>query len=354
MPAALTGRRTLSTPRAPRELPPHYETRPENYRGRMNDDHRPPSAVVPGFLPSHPTLDRPTTLRLIWPQWQGAGYDNAGLLAPELPVQVARRGYVAGARALAALLPPAPGPTETVPVPLDELAGPDGPEGSTGGIESRSAILAGIDAALGRIRAHPQIERILTIGGECSVSVAPFSHLAALYGEDLALVWVDSHPDTDTPDTGYDGFHAMAVTALAGKGDAEVLARLPGVIDPSRIALAGLHDWVADAHAHVAQWGIASFGPEDLRRDSAPLLDWFRSTGARRLAIHFDVDTIDSREVPLGFGLIPGGLSAAQAHRLLADLGRAGDVVGLTVAEFFPRELLALGAVLTGLPLIGG
>ena len=70
-------------------------------------------------------------------------------------------------------------------VPLDELAGPDGPEGSTGGIESRSAILAGIDAALGRIRAHPQIERILTIGGECSVSVAPFSHLAALYGEDL-------------------------------------------------------------------------------------------------------------------------------------------------------------------------
>lgn len=151
---------------------------------------------------------------------------------------------------------------------------------------------------------------------------------------------------------------APHLAAAAGRrlrqGDAEVLARLPGVIDPSRIALAGLHDWVADAHAHVAQWGIASFGPEDLRQDSAPLLDWFRSTGARRLAIHFDVDTIDSREVPLGFGLIPGGLSAAQAHRLLADLGQAGDVVGLTIAEFFPRELLALGTVLAGLPLIGG
>ena len=313
-----------------------------------------PPAVVPGFLPSHPTLDRTTTLRLIWPQWQGAGYDNAGLLAPELPVQVARRGYVAGARALAALLPPAVGPTEVVPVPLDELAGPDGPEGSTSGIESRSAILAGIDAALERIGAHPQVERILTIGGECSVSVAPFSHLAARYGEDLALVWVDSHPDTDTPDTGYDGFHAMAVTALAGKGDTEVLAHLPGAIDPSHIALAGLHDWVADAHAHVAQWGIASFGPADLRESSAPLLDWFRSTGASRLAVHFDVDTIDSREVPLGLGLIPGGLSATQTHRLLADLGEAGDVVGLTIAEFFPRELLALGTVLAGLPLIGG
>ncbi|MDU0347456.1 hypothetical protein RWX45_01220, partial [Actinomyces sp. MRS3W] len=124
---------------------------------------------IPGFLPSYPPLDDPATLRLIWPQWQGAGYDNAGLLVPELPVQIARRGYVAGARALAAVLPAAVGPTENVPVELTELAGPDGPEGSTGGIESRSAVLAGIDAALRAIDSHPETERILTIGGDCAV-----------------------------------------------------------------------------------------------------------------------------------------------------------------------------------------
>ena len=312
------------------------------------------SPIVPGFLPSYPAATDPAALRLIWPQWQGAGYDNAGLLVPELPVQVARRGYVAGARALAAMLPPSGGPTEIVPVSLEELAGPDGAEGSTGGIESRSAVLAGIDAALDRIRAHPEARRILIIGGDCSVSVAPFAHLAAQYQEDLAVVWVDSHPDTDTPDTGYDGYHAMAVTALAGKGDPEVLEHLPAAIDPSRIALAGLHDWVDDAYAHVAQWGLAVFGPEDLRADSGALIDWFRSTGASRLAIHFDVDTIDSDELPLGLGLVPGGLSAAQAHRLVADLGEAGDVVGLTIAEFLPRRLLALGAVLADLPLVNG
>lgn len=110
---------------------------------------------------------------------------------------------------------------------LAELAGPDGAEGSTGGIESRSAVLAGIDRALKAISTHPGTERILTIGGECSVSVAPFSWLASRYPEDLAVVWLDSHPDVDTPDTGYDGYHAMAVTALAGQGDAEVLAHLP-------------------------------------------------------------------------------------------------------------------------------
>ena len=313
-----------------------------------------PGPVVPGFLPSHPAATDSATLRLIWPQWQGAGYDNAGLLVPELPVRVARRGYVAGARALAAMLPPSAGPTEIVPVSLEELAGPDGAEGSTGGIESRSAVLASIDAALDRIHAHPEVQRILTIGGDCSVSVVPCSHLAARYGEDLAVVWIDSHPDTDTPDTGYDGYHAMAVTALAGKGDPEVLEHLPTAIDPSRIALAGLHDWVDDAYAHVAQWGLTAFGPEDLRSSSAPLIDWFRSTGASRLAIHLDVDTIDSNELPLGLGLIPGGLSAAQTHRLVADLGEAADVVGLTIAEFLPRRLLTLGTVLADLPLVNG
>lgn len=54
---------------------------------------------LPGFLPSRPPLDEPTALRLIWPQWQGAGYDNAPALVPELPVDIARRGYVAGALA---------------------------------------------------------------------------------------------------------------------------------------------------------------------------------------------------------------------------------------------------------------
>lgn len=122
-------------------------------------------------------------------------------------------------------------------------------------------MLAGIDAALRIIDAHPSIERVLTIGGDCSVSVAPFAWLANKYGEDLAVVWIDSHPD---------------------------------------------------------------------------------------------VDTIDADEVALGLGRVPGGLTTAQVHRLIADQGQAADVVGLTVAEFLPRELLALGAVLAGLPLVAG
>lgn len=224
---------------------------------------------------------------------------------------------------------------------------------SSGGIESRAAILNSLAAALRAINAHPQARRILTLGGDCSVSVAPFAALAQRYDGDIAVVWVDSHPDVDTPETGYDGYHAMAVSALLGKGPDDVVRRLPAIFDPSRVALAGLHDWVEDAYANIGRWALATFAPNELRSSSTPLLDWFRSTGASKLAIHFDVDTIDCNEMTLGLGAVPGGLRSAEVRRLVADLAGVGDVVGLTVAEFIPRNLLQLGTVLAGMPLIG-
>src|SRR5699024_2452483 len=81
----------------------------------------------------------------------------------------------------------------------------------------RAAILASLTAAQEAIARHAP-ERILTLGGECAVSVAPFAALAEKYGEDLAVVWIDAHPDADTPATGYDRFHAMAAATLIGQG----------------------------------------------------------------------------------------------------------------------------------------
>jgi arginase len=64
--------------------------------------------------------------------------------------------------------------------------------------------------------------RIVTLGGECAVSVAPFAALADRYGEGLAIVWIDSHPDIGTPASQYPGFHAMAVAALIGEPFREI------------------------------------------------------------------------------------------------------------------------------------
>jgi arginase len=287
-----------------------------------------------------------TTLRLIWPQWQGATSENVAALIPELPLATARRGYAVGATVLDAVLPSHPGVTATVPTDFSD----DGTE-SRDGIEAKDVLLRQLGAALEVISQHDP-ERILTLGGECSVSVAPFSALAARYGDDLAVIWVDSHPDVGTPQSEYHGYHAMAVATLTGHGDRDVQQLLPATVDPTRVALAGLHSWTDDDYPNAAEWGVATFSPAALRTTSAPLLDWLAATGCSRVAIHLDVDTIDSDEAVFGLGAEPGGLRIAEVRRLIDDLRRAADVVGFTVAEYVPRQVIRVQQLLAGLPLI--
>ena len=205
------------------------------------------------------------TLRLLWPQWQGAGTSSVRALAPEFPFEVARRGYAVGSAVLAAVLPANQGPTAAAPVAMDDtgLAPADG-------IEAKEIILTQLAQALEVIRQHDPA-RIVTLGGECAVSVAPFSELARRYGDDLAILWIDSHPDIGTPASHYPGFHAMAVAALTGHGDPVVQALLSATVSPDRVALVGFHAWAEDEIGNVAHWGIRSFSPDDLRATTQPL-----------------------------------------------------------------------------------
>ena len=123
----------------------------------------------------------------------------------------------------------------------------------------------------------------------------------------------------------------MVVSALTGHGDRDVLDLLPATTSTDRVALVGMHDWTDPALPEIAdEWGLTVFPPDTLRTTSAPVLDW--------IAIHFDVDTIDADEIQLGLGADRGGLTSAQARRVIDDLSGAADVVALTIAEFIPRR----------------
>ena len=53
----------------------------------------------------------------------------------------------------------------------------------------------------------------------------------------------------------------------------------------------------------------------------------------------------------LGLGAEADGLTGARARRIVADIDRAVDVVGLTVAEFIPRQVMHLQQVVEGFSL---
>ncbi|WP_067045656.1 transposase family protein [Streptomyces sp. FXJ1.172] len=168
-------------------------------------------------------------LRPLWPEWQGAGADVVAELAPEFPLDVARRAYTVGTASCKPYYhhttAPSPPSRSRWTTPRSRSATASNPRRCSPG-SSPMKIIGEHDPS-----------RITTLGGTCTVSVAPFTSLAARYEDDLAVVWIDSHPDSDTGGTSYNGYRAMAVSMITGHGDPEMSQLLPATVPPSRTAL---------------------------------------------------------------------------------------------------------------------
>lgn len=291
------------------------------------------------------TMAQDNTLRLIYPQWQGG--DIAKWITEVKDPEQASRGYYLGAHLLDFLAPSTGQKTLTVPVSTELCK-----RVVTDGVLDRDAIAQQTRAALDILDIEKP-DRIVTLGGECSVSVVPFTWLASKYPDDVAVIWIDAHPDITLPGDVYPAYHAMAVTALMGDGDKKILAQLPAKIDPSRILFVGLRDWERDEiKVRQNEYGIKHLTPEETVSGSEKVIEWLRNTGASNVAIHFDMDVLDPNEIIAAVGVVPGGMKIAEVVRVINDVAKEKNLVGLTVAEPMPRTAIILKEMLNQLPLL--
>lgn len=284
------------------------------------------------------------TLRLIFPQWQGGNNPP----------------YHFGSKLLTWLAPEHFGPVEEVPVALPT----DEPLPVEGGVVARGALLEQLHQARRLIDKH-QPDRLVVLGGDCLVDLAPFAYLNERYDGNLAVLWVDAHPDIMTPQQ-FQHAHAMVLGNLLGHGDASFVKFVPRPIEPQNVLYVGLNnpsEWEA---ATMNRLNLGNVTPQELtQRGSQPVLNWFKSTGASRLAIHIDLDVLDPSlfhallfskpNIPADTfdGIAQGQLTMEQIVQLLGDIATIADVVGLGIAEHLPWDALALKNMLARLPLIG-
>ena len=156
-------------------------------------------------------VNQTKTIRLVYPQWQG-GSITQWITEVKDPEQ-ASRGYYLGAQLLNFLAPDNGQETYTVPVATDIVK-----REVTDGVLDKAAIIAQSKAALDILDIQNP-DKIVTLGGECSASVVPFTYLFGKHKGDVAMIWIDAHPDITLPGDVYPGYHAMAVTACMGMGD---------------------------------------------------------------------------------------------------------------------------------------
>lgn len=285
------------------------------------------------------------TIRLVYPQWQGG---NIARWIPEIPADDASRGYYLGSMLLNFLAPATDNETFVVPVSTDISERIE-----KNGILDHDIIAEQTAAAIATLSVAAP-DRVGTLGGECSVSVPVFTYLAEKYDGDVAIVWIDAHPDITLPGDDYNGYHAMALTACMGMGDNDIVGILPAKISPENVCLAGLRECEYPyIKRRVAELGITNFSPEELSADSRPVTDWLKNNGKSKVMVHFDMDVMDPADILAAVADGPaGGLRLAEVVRLIRDIAATKELVALTVAEPMPRLAIRLKNMLAQLPLM--
>lgn len=285
------------------------------------------------------------TIRLVYPQWQGA---NIARWIPNISAEDSSRGYYLGAMLLDYLAPATSDETFVVPVSTDISERIE-----KNGVLDHEIIIKQTTVALDTLNiADP--DKVVTLGGECSVSVPVFTFLANKYKNDVAVVWIDAHPDITLPGDDYNGYHAMALSACMGMGDKEIMEILPGRISPKDVCLAGLRECEFPyIEKRVEELGLKHFSPVELAADPRPLIEWLNSTGKSKVMIHFDMDVMDPADILAAVADGPeGGLKLNEVVTLINEISKAKELIALTVAEPMPRLAIRLKQMLSELPLI--
>ena len=276
------------------------------------------------------------TIRLLYPDHVSGGLDT----------------YYFGANLLQYILPQNPNqPTIKV-----EILPPDNKEKAvTNGIYSEDEVLKGIKDAQKKIAAE-EPDRIITIGGNCIVSLAPFDYLHGKY-ENVGIIWIDAHPDVSTVNDGYPNAHAMVLGSLMGHGAAQLASQMKNpVFKPDEILYVGLqplHDY--------QEVFLKNMGVDYKVQDKSFLNDEEIIAFMRRfdhILVHFDIDALDehlfhstyfANPELVGDGSSGGKMTMEKLSEVLHLITENSNVVGFTVAEYLPFDEQRLNKMFSGI-----
>lgn len=202
-----------------------------------------------------------------------------------------------------------------------------------------------------------QPDKIITFGGNCLVSQAPFDYLHGKYGDELGVIWIDTHPDISTPQD-IPNEHAMVVANLIGQGDPKVDQLVHHQFVPNQFLYVGLQQMLEPEVNHLNQLKFNYSVQDDTIINYEQIQQWINDNNFTKIAIHFDIDVLNPDEFRSTYvaepGLkelptVPGKMSLSELNDILQGLSKHNDVVGLTIAEYMPWDAINLRKSLSDL-----
>jgi arginase len=187
---------------------------------------------------------------------------------------------------------------------------------------------------------------LLVLGGDCTVELGVLAgHLAGT--ESIGLVYLDLHPDLNTPETVTEGtFDWMGMAHALGLDGAErelveVGPRTPLLHDDQVLFLAyGPQSTRRFELDTMVRRGLAGVPVDEVARDpEAAAHRALDELGSRfdRLLVHFDVDVVDFNDAQLSEEAVRGdGLTLDAAMSALDVLADSDRLSAVTVTELNP------------------
>ena len=183
------------------------------------------------------------------------------------------------------------------------------------------------------------------LGGDHSVSMGTISgvtrHCADI-GQEMAILWVDAHPDYNTPATSPSGnLHGMSLAFLSGEPSlAPILDQPVAAVAPTNLHVFGARSIDPGERARLKAQGVDVVDMRQIdERGVAALMaeriSRWREKGVR-LHVSFDVDFLDPEVAPGPGTIVPGGATYREAHLVMEMLSDAGIVGSLDVVELNP------------------
>lgn len=278
------------------------------------------------------------TIRLLYPDYLSGGLET----------------YYFGANLLAHILPE----NENQPLLKVKIAPPDGQERDvTDGIYAKNEVTAGIKQAM-KVIETAKPDKIITIGGNCIVSQAPFDYLHGIY-ENVGIIWIDAHPDVSTVKDEYPNAHAMVLGSLMGYGDHSLSSLMKNrKFKPNEILYIGLQElhkyqekFLNDRNVDYKVQTKEFISNEEIKNFMCQF---------DHILVHLDIDVLDANlfhstyfanKELIGDGSGSGRMTMEKLSNILKCIMDNADVVGFTIAEYLPFDEHKLHNMFAGIKL---
>ena len=184
------------------------------------------------------------------------------------------------------------------------------------------------------------------LGGDHSLSMGTVEGIAQYcteIGRELFVLWLDAHPDFNTPSISPSGnMHGMSLAYLCGEpGFDTVLGVTPrNPINPSNVFLFGTRAIDVGEGELVHRRGVNMIGMDEIKQLGVALsirrvLEIVAKRGGV-LHLSLDADVLDPSFAPGVNVPVSGGVTYGQAHLIMQMLNQSGLVTSLDVVELNP------------------